>query len=121
MYGHVNNVVYYTWFDTVTNRYLIDVGGLDIQNSPCIGFIVSSSCEYHSPVSFPQSIDAGLRVNRVGNTSVEYGIGIFPSGEAQAAAHGTYTHVFVERHSNKPVRIEGQLRDALQSIIRHES
>lgn len=118
VYGHVNNVVYYTWFDTVTNRYLIEVGGLDIQNSPSIGFIVSSACQYHSPVKFPDTIEAGLRVHRVGNASVEYGIGIFRQGDHKAAAHGTYTHVFVDRRTSKPTRIEGQMRDALLDIAR---
>lgn len=117
-YGHVNNAVYYTYFDTITNCYLIEKGGLDIQHSPVIGFIVASSCQYRSPVSYPQSIDAGLRVNRIGNASVEYGVAVFHQGVPDAAAHGTFTHVFVDRATGDSVRIPETLRGALQAIYR---
>lgn len=122
VYGHVNNAVYYTWFDTVTNAYLIESGVLDIENSPVVGFIVASSCHYRSPVRFPDTIEAAMRVNRIGNKSVEYGVAIFREGETSAAAHGTFTHVFVERSSGQSISISGATRQALEAVqvMRHE-
>lgn len=116
IYGHVNNVVYYAYFDTVANSYLIEQGGLDIHGGDVVGFVVNSHCDYFSPVAFPDQLEGGFRVNRLGNSSVEYGIGIFRQGEKQACAAGTFTHVFVERVSDKPVRIEGLLREALERL-----
>ena len=118
IYGHVNNVVYYAYFDTVANRYLIEQGGLDIHDGDIVGFVVNSSCDYFSPVAFPDRLEGGFRVNRLGNSSVEYGIGIFREGESQACAAGTFTHVFVQRTDNSPVRIEGQMREALAHQLR---
>lgn len=117
VYGHVNNAVYYTWFDTVTNSFLIEQGGLDIQRSDVIGFIVASSCEYHTPVKFPNNIDAGLRVNRIGNSSVEYGVAIFTEGDDKAAANGTFTHVYVNRASGQSTKIPEVMRSALKSLL----
>ena len=118
VYGHINNVQYYSFFDTVANSYLIREGGLDIHRSEVIGYIVHSQCHYKQGLAFPEEIEGGFRVNRLGNSSVEYGIGIFRAGEAQAAAYGTFTHVFVERESERPVRIEGVMRSALQRALR---
>ena len=117
IYGHVNNVTYYSYFDTVANQYLIEEGGLDIQNAEVVGFVVASSCQYRSPVSHPATISAGLKVNRLGNSSVEYGIAIFKEGEQQAAAFGTFTHVFVKRSSNQSCAIPDELRQALYKVI----
>lgn len=118
IYGHVNNVTYYSYFDTVANTYLIEEGGLDIQNSDTIGFVVNSQCNYHSAVTYPEKIEGALRVNRLGNSSVEYGIGIFRSGETQACASGTFTHVFVKRDTQRPTPIPDQIRAALEKLSR---
>lgn len=117
IYGHVNNVVYYSYFDSVANQYLIEQGGLDIHSAEVIGFVVASSCEYQSPIAYPQKIDAGFRVNRLGKSSVEYGIAIFKQGAEEASAHGTFTHVFVDRASAKSVPIPRSIRRALEQVL----
>ncbi|MDA0796369.1 MAG: thioesterase family protein [Proteobacteria bacterium] len=117
IYGHVNNAVYYSYFDSVTNKYLIEKGGLDIHNSDVIGFVVASACQYRSPVAYPELLDAGLRVNKLGNSSVEYGIAIFKEGARQASAMGTFTHVFVNRSTDKSVPIPRDLRVALDALL----
>lgn len=114
IYGHVNNVVYYSYFDSVVNQYLIEEGGLDIQNGQQIGFIVGSQCHYHSSIAFPDTLIGALKVQRIGNSSVEYGVAIFREGEEHACAHGSMTHVFVDRENNKPMPIAGALREALE-------
>ncbi|MEL7400352.1 MAG: thioesterase family protein, partial [Pseudomonadota bacterium] len=110
IYGHVNNVTYYSYFDTVANTYLIEQGGLDIHNGDTIGFVVNSHCNYHDAVTYPEKIEGALRVNRLGNSSVEYGIGIFKEGSDEASANGTFTHVFVKRENQRPTPIPEQLR-----------
>lgn len=116
IYGHVNNVTYYSYFDTAANRYLIEEGGLDISDGRIVGYVVKSGCEYHSPVTYPEPIEAGVRVDRLGNSSVQYGIAIFREGDFEAAAHGHFVHVFVERAANKSVPIPEGLRTALQQL-----
>lgn len=115
VYGHVNNVVYYSYFDTVVNRYLIEHGKLDIHQGTTIGLIVSSQCTYHSSVAFPDKLVGGFGVNKIGNSSVEYNIAIFKGKQTTASATGTITHVFVDRTTNKPVPIAGELRKALSA------
>ncbi|QQD17560.1 acyl-CoA thioesterase [Spongiibacter nanhainus] len=117
IYGHVNNVTYYSYFDTIANRFLIERGGLDIQHADVIGYVVSSQCNYRSAIAFPQSIEGGFRVNKIGNSSVEYGLAIFAEGEDQASAHGSFTHVFVDRNSERPQAIPEALRAALESVL----
>jgi len=117
IYGHVNNVVYYSYFDTAANRYLIEEGGLDISDGSIVGYVVNSGCEYHSPITYPESVAAGVRVDRLGNSSVQYGIAIFKEGEQEAAAHGHFVHVFVERASNRSVPIPAHLRSALERLL----
>lgn len=117
-YGHVNNVAYYSYFDTVANHYLIHRGGLDIENSPVIGVVAESQCNYRKPLSYPQVIEAGLRVDFLGNRSVQYGIAIFAQGASESAAFGRFVHVFVDRVSNKPVLLPQALRTALDAILR---
>lgn len=117
VYGHVNNVTYYAYFDTVVNRYLIDEGGLDILGGGVIGVVVETMCRFVKPIAFPEAIDAGLRVREIGNSSVRYEIGIFRNGENAAAAHGHFVHVFVERASNRPVPIPVPIRAALERIL----
>jgi len=116
IYGHVNNVTYYSYFDTAANRYLIEEGGLDITDGSVVGYVVSSGCAYHAPITYPEPIEAGLRVDRLGNSSVQYGIAIFRAGEQQAVAHGHFVHVFVEREHDRSVPIPANLRAALQRI-----
>ena len=118
VYGHVNNAVHYQFFDTVANAYLIERGGLDIARSETVAFIVASSCRYHAPIAHPADIDAGFRVNRLGRSSVEYGIGIFVADVPSAAAHGTFTHVFVDRKGGRSVPIPPPMRAALERAVR---
>jgi acyl-CoA thioester hydrolase len=116
IYGHVNNVTYYSYFDTAANRYLIEEGGLDISDGRIVGYVVNSGCEYHAPITYPETIEAGVRVDRLGNSSVQYGIAIFREGEEQAAAHGHFVHVFVDRAADKSVPIPENLRTALARL-----
>lgn len=116
IYGHVNNVVYYSYFDTVINRYLVEAGGLDIQASPVIGIAVETMCRFHRAFAFPQTVEAGMRVAHLGNSSVRYEIGLFGGGEDSARAEGHFVHVFVDRASNRPVSIPPQIRAALERL-----
>ena len=116
IYGHVNNVVYYAYFDSAANRYLIEEGGLDIDNADLVGYVVNSGCEYHAPIAYPDAIEAGVRVDRLGNSSVQYGIAIFRQGEERAVAHGHFVHVFVNRNEDRSVPIPERLRTALAAI-----
>jgi acyl-CoA thioester hydrolase len=117
VYGHVNNVVYYSYFDTVINEYLIRHGGLDIHAGPAIGFAVDTACRFHRPLSFPETIDAGLRVGRLGDSSVRYEIGLFRRGDDEPAATGHFVHVFVDRRTRRPVSIPAPLRAALERLL----
>ena len=117
VYGHVNNVVYYAYFDTVINRYLIAEGGLDIAAGPVIGLCVESHCEYFAPVSYPQILDAGMRVGKLGRSSVRYEIGIFAPGDEQAAAQGHFVHVFVDRETRRPTDLPAPLRASLERLV----
>ena len=117
IYGHVNNVTYYAYFDTAANRYLIEEGGLDISDGSIVGYVVNSGCQYHSPITYPEGIEAGVRVDKLGNSSVQYGIAIFKEGEDVAAAHGHFVHVFVARAENQSVPIPANLRSALEKIL----
>jgi acyl-CoA thioester hydrolase len=116
VYGHVNNVVYYSYFDTVINRYLIDAGGLDIARGEVIGLCVESHCRYLAPIAFPEDVEAGMRVVHLGRSSVRYGIGIFRRGEDTPAAEGWFVHVFVDRASRRSTPIPDALREALQKL-----
>jgi acyl-CoA thioester hydrolase len=116
VYGHVNNVVYYSYFDTVINRWLVGEGGLDIHHGGVIGLCVDSRCAYLRPVAFPDALDAGLRVAHLGRSSVRYEIAIFKAGEDDAVAQGEFVHVFVERASRRPIDIPTQLREALARL-----
>ncbi len=116
IYGHVNNVVYYGFFDTAVNNYLIQQGGLDIQDGDIVGFVVSSACDYFASIAYPDLIEVGLRVARLGNSSVQYELAIFREGEQEACAAGRFVHVFVECASNRPTAIPGRLRAALEAL-----
>ncbi|WP_336810996.1 acyl-CoA thioesterase [Bosea sp. MMO-172] len=115
-YGHVNNVVYYGWFDTAVNAWLIEGGFLDLAGSDVVGLVVETGCTYFESVAFPETVEAGIAVERLGSSSVTYRIGIFRQGGTQAAAQGRFTHVYVERASQKPVPIPAPLRGALAAI-----
>ena len=116
VYGHVNNVVYYSYFDTVVNAFLVHEGGLDVESGSVIGLCVESQCRYHAPVSFPDVLDAGLRVAKIGRSSVRYEVGIFRAGEDIAAAQGHFVHVFVDRVTRRPVDLPEQMRAALTRL-----
>jgi acyl-CoA thioester hydrolase len=118
VYGHVNNAHYYAYFDTVVNRYLIEAGGLDIHGGPVVGFVVSSACDYFRPVAYPEEIEIGLRVDRLGRSSVQYGLSLLAAGDEAVRAAGTVVHVFVDRATSKPVEIPAPIRRALESIAR---
>jgi acyl-CoA thioester hydrolase len=117
VYGHVNNVAYYSFFDTAANQFLIERGGLAITESPVIGLVVESMCRYHAPLAYPQPLRAGVRVDRLGNRAVTYGIAIFDATSPLAAAHGHFVHVFVDRATRTPIAIPGPMRAALESIL----
>ena len=116
IYGHVNNVTYYSYFDTVVNSFLIDQGGLDIQTGGVIGVAVETMCKFNKPLAYPEVLEAGLRVGKLGNSSVRYEIGIFQEGAAEAAAMGHFVHVFVDRATGKPAPIPDAIRSALERI-----
>ncbi len=116
VYGHVNNVVYYGWFDTAVNAWLIENGFLDPATSEIVGLVVETGCSYFESVAFPETVEAGIAVERLGTSSVTYRIGIFRQGSEQAAAQGRFTHVYVARASQKPVPIPAPLRAALTAI-----
>jgi acyl-CoA thioester hydrolase len=118
IYGHVNNVTYYSYFDTVINRYLIDAGGLDIQTAPIIGITAESQCRFYRPCRYPEPLEAGLRVAHLGRSSSRYEVGLFGEGEAEARAEGYFVHVFVDRVSHTPVPIPSAIRAALEKLRR---
>lgn len=113
IYGHVNNVVYYSYFDTAANHLLIREGGLDIQKADVIGVVAESQCRYFASVEYPDLLEAGVRIAHLGNRSVKYEIAIFRKGEQEARAAGHFVHVFVDRVSMRPVAIPDALRAAL--------
>lgn len=115
-YGHVNNVVYYSWFDTVVNEYLIAAGALDIQASPVVGLVVETRCNYFSELAFPQRVDAGLRVAHAGKSSVRYELALFGALSDAASAQGHFIHVYVDRASRRPVPLPPALRAAVERL-----
>lgn len=116
VYGHVNNVVYYSYFDTVVNQYLIDSRVLDIEKSTIIGLVVETQCNYFEPITFPDSVHAGLRVARLGSSSVRYEIGLFRNDGDTAAAQGHFIHVYVDRASRRSANVPADMRAALDKL-----
>jgi acyl-CoA thioester hydrolase len=116
VYGHVNNVVYYSWFDTVVNAHLIEEGALDIHAGGVIGLVVETQCNYFAPLTFPHPVEAGLRVARIGASSVRYEIGLFAPGEPLCAARGHFIHVYVDRAARRPVPLPARLRQVLENL-----
>lgn len=117
VYGHVNNVQYYSYFDTAVNHYLIKSGWLDIHGGEVVGLVVETRCSYAASIAFPDELDIGLRVEKIGSSSVRYGIAIFRRGEDLAAAEGHFVHVYVDRESNTPVRVPTALREVLAPLV----
>jgi acyl-CoA thioester hydrolase len=116
VYGHVNNVVYYSYYDTAVNRHLIEQGVLDIHAGATIGLVVETQCHYFAPLAFPEVIEAGLRVTHVGRSSVRYEIGLFGRGQAFSAAHGRFVHVYVDRQTRRPVALAPAFLQALAGL-----
>jgi len=117
IYGHVNNVHYYSFFDTAVNQLLIERGALDIHAGEVVGFVVETACQYFSPLAFPDAVAAGIRVAHIGTSSVRYEIGLFRNDDARIAAAGRFTHVYVDRPSGKAVAVPRATRAALQSLL----
>jgi acyl-CoA thioester hydrolase len=117
VYGHVNNVVYYSYFDTVVNQYLLEQGVLDIERSTVIGLVVETQCNYFSPITFPDTVHAGLRVAKLGSSSVRYEVGLFRNDEPSASAQGHFVHVYVDRASRRPTALPEDLRRALTPLV----
>ena len=120
IYGHVNNVVYYSYFDTAVNGNLIRATGQDIRSQDAIGIVVESGCTFHRELSFPQVIEAGLLVEKIGNSSVTYRVGLFIDDDSEPAASGHFVHVYVDREKRRPVRVPENIRQALRPIMLEE-
>ncbi len=117
-YGHVNNMVYYGYFDTVVTDYIVRIGELDTSESSAVALVVESHCNYERPVAFPTIVDCGLRIGRLGNSSMRYEIGVFAQGEEAIAAHGHFVHVFVTRENWRPTPIPKAIRAAVAPLVR---
>jgi len=115
-YGHVNNVVYYSWFDTVVNAHLIEQGALDIHRGETIGLVIETQCNYFAPVAFPQVVEGGLRVAHIGSSSVRYEVGLFLAGEPLTVAKGHFVHVYVDRDTRRPAALPRRLREVLDAL-----
>jgi acyl-CoA thioester hydrolase len=115
-YGHVNNVIYYSWFDTAVNALLVDMGLLDIQQGRTIGLVVETGCRYHRSVAFPEIVEAGVRIARLGRSSVRWEVGIFTAGDDQVAAEGFFVHVYVDRVSRRPAPLPDDWRQRLEPL-----
>ncbi|MDA0663566.1 MAG: thioesterase family protein [Proteobacteria bacterium] len=116
VYGHVNNVVYYAYFDTAVTEHLVREAGLRSTESPVIGVVVETKCQFRQELGFPEVIDAGIRVTRLGTSSATYAIGLFRQGNEKPAAFGHFVHVYIDRESRRPVPIPDQVRDALSKL-----
>ena len=116
VYGHVNNVVYYSYFDTAVNRFLIEGGVLDIHDGEVIGLVVETSCRYFAPLEFPQAVPAGIAVSHIGRSSVRYEIGLFADGSDTPAAEGPFIHVYVDKGTRRPTSLPERFRSLLETI-----
>ncbi len=116
VYGHVNNVVYYSWFDTAVNAYLIEQGALDIHAGSTIGLVIETQCNYFAPLAFPENVEAGIRVSRLGASSVRYEVGLFAQGAPETAARGHFVHVYVDRETRRPTPLPEKLRSVLETL-----
>ena len=118
VYGHVNNVVYYSWFDSAVNAHLIEQGALDIHHGETIGLVIETQCNYFAPLAFPQVIEAGIRVTRIGSSSVRYEVGLFAHGEPMCAARGHFVHVYVDKINRRPLKsLPSSLKTVLEKLL----
>jgi len=117
IYGHVNNVNYYSYFDTAVNKLLIEGGVLDIHDGQVIGFVVETNCKYFSPLSFPEIVEAAVAVSKIGNSSVRYEIGLFRKGDSEPAAEGYFVHVYVDRASRRPTSLPDKFKALLETLL----
>ncbi len=117
VYGHVNNVTYYSYFDTAVNRHLIEAGGLDMHRDSAFGVVAETGCRFFSELTFPDIVDAGMRVTRLGNSSVTYEIGLFRGDSDEPAALGRFVHVWVDRETRRPVPVPDKIRRALEPLV----
>ena len=117
MYGHVNNIIYYSYFDTAANALLIHKAGFNLQHSPIIGLVVNSSCNFMQELSYPEIIEVGVSIAKIGNSSLSYDLAIFKQGQDNASAQGHFVHVFVDRKTRKSTPIPTEMRDALQQFL----
>ena len=115
-YGHLNNLVYYALFDSAVNAALIDAGLLDVEHSPAVGLVAETGCRYFEALAFPEAVEAGVRVDRIGRSSVRYAIAIFRQGAEQAAAQGHFVHVYVDRQTRRPVAVPAEVRQFLETM-----
>jgi acyl-CoA thioester hydrolase len=115
-YGHVNNVIYYSWFDTAVNAHLIEQGVLDIHHGETIGLVIETQCNYFAPLAFPQTIEAGIRVAKLGSSSVRYEVGLFAQAEPLTAAKGHFIHVYVDRVTRRPVPLPAPFKSLLEQL-----
>ncbi|MBK7121159.1 MAG: acyl-CoA thioesterase [Comamonadaceae bacterium] len=116
-YGHVNNVIYYSWFDTAVNAHLIEQGVLDIHQGETIGLVIETQCNYFAPLAFPQAVEAGIRVAKLGTSSVRYEVGLFAQGEPLTAAKGHFVHVYVDSATRRPVPLPAPLKAVLEQLL----
>jgi len=116
IYGHANNVVYYAWFDTVVNRFLIEEGGMRPGQDNVVGYVVSSGCDYFAPVTYPESLELGLRVVRLGEKSVSWEVGVFLPGESESRATGRFVHAFVDQAAQRPAAVPPAIREAVMKL-----
>jgi acyl-CoA thioester hydrolase len=115
-YGHVNNTIFYQWFDTAVNHWLVEAGLLDIEHGDPIGLVVETGCSYFAPLSFPGEVEIGIAVDRLGSSSVTYRIGVFGAGQADPASQGHFTHVYVARDSRRPTTLPENWRSKLKTL-----
>lgn len=116
VYGHVNNAHYYSFYDSAINRYLVEEGGLDIHRGAQVAYVVSSSCDYFAPVAYPEDLAVGVRVDRLGQSSIHWGLAVFRAGDEEARAAGSVVHVFVDRATSRPTALPARIRAALEKI-----
>ena len=119
IYGHVNNAVHYSYFDTAVNRYLIDTGVLDLRHSAVVGLVVETACSYFKEIAFPERIFAGLRVAHIGKTSVKFEVALFRDKEDVASAQGHFVHVYVDRNTRRPVEMGLEMKKSLAALVNH--
>ena len=118
MFGHINNVVYYSFFDTAVTHFLIETGCLTLKNSPIVFYVVHTSCNFITSLSYPEQIEAGIMLKKIGKTSITYGVGVFKKGAISAAAYGEFVHVLVDRNSNKATLIPEDIRHKIKSSMK---